>query len=140
MPSFGGAMPAGPARRQLTRLEQVGAKRSLLADITGVPLVVIRQVANGDTDIIARQHDAAIAAVTIEMIRSLLTRTGSRGRTVSVGANGSRSARPRPLSPSCRAAGSGPAGSPANLATPPPSSSGRIPAWSHAGSPSRWPS
>ncbi|HEX6524656.1 MAG TPA: hypothetical protein VF070_32325 [Streptosporangiaceae bacterium] len=49
------------------------------------PPGVIRQVANGDTDIIARQHDAAIAAVTIEMIRSLPTRTGSRGRTMSVG-------------------------------------------------------
>jgi superfamily II DNA or RNA helicase len=85
MLSLGGAMPAGPARRKLARLEQAGARRGLLADLTGVPLGVIRQVANGDADVIARQHDAAIDAVTIDMVRSMPARTGSRGRTVSVG-------------------------------------------------------
>jgi hypothetical protein len=85
MLSLGGAMPAGPAHRKLAKLEQAGAKRGLLADLTGVPLGVIRQVANGDTDIIARQHDAAIGAITIDMVKSVPTRDGSRGRAVSIG-------------------------------------------------------
>jgi superfamily II DNA or RNA helicase len=85
MRTLGGAMPAGPARRHLAKLEQAAAKRGLLADLTGVPLGIIRQVANGDTDFIARQHDAAIRVITVDMVKSAPTRAGSRGRAVSIG-------------------------------------------------------
>jgi superfamily II DNA or RNA helicase len=86
MARLGGAVSAGPARRHLARLEHAGAKRGQLTDITGVPLGVIRKVANGTTDLIGERHDRLLRAVTVEMIRTAPnTRTGSRGRAVSKG-------------------------------------------------------
>lgn len=85
MDSLGGAVNAGPARRHLARLEQAGAKRGQLTEITGVPLGVIRKVADGRTDLIGVRHDRLLRAVTIEMIKSAPTRAGSRGREISIG-------------------------------------------------------
>jgi hypothetical protein len=48
-------------------------------------LGVIRAVANGTTDLIARQHDGLIRATTLKMVDQARTRTGSRGRLASVG-------------------------------------------------------
>ncbi len=85
MLALGGAVAAGPARRHLAMLERAGAKRGLLTEVSGVPLGVIRQVANGTTDLIAAQHDAALRAITIAMVASAPARTGSRGRAVTIG-------------------------------------------------------
>jgi superfamily II DNA or RNA helicase len=85
MLALGGAVAAGPARRHLAKLEQAGAKRGLLTEISGVPLGVIRQVANGTTDLIAARHDRLLRAITIQMVQSAPTRTGSRGRAVTIG-------------------------------------------------------
>ena len=85
MLALGGAMSAGPARRHLAKLEHAGATRGVLAEVTGVPLGVIRAVANGTTDLIARQHDGLIRATTLKMVDQARTRTGSRGRLASVG-------------------------------------------------------
>ena len=90
---LGGAMTAGPARRHLERLQAAARDvigggrngRGLLADLTGVPLGVIRQVLNADTDVIGRRHDAMIRAVTPEMVLAAPVSTGSRGRAVTPG-------------------------------------------------------
>jgi superfamily II DNA or RNA helicase len=85
MLALGGARPAGPARRHLAKLEKAGAKRVQLAEISGVPLGVIRHVANGTTDLIAARYEALLRAIDIDRVRAAPARTGSRGRTVTIG-------------------------------------------------------
>ena len=86
MNALGGPVPAGPATRHVAGLERDGGKRALIAEVSGVPPGVVRQVANG-TAVIAAKHADALLAVTIDTLQSAgRTRVGSRGRTATVGA------------------------------------------------------
>jgi hypothetical protein len=87
MDVLAGPVPAGPATRHAAGLERDGGKRSLIAEVSGVPLGVVRQVANGTAQVIAAEHADALLAVTIDTLQSAgRLRAGSRGRTVTVGA------------------------------------------------------
>ena len=87
MDALGGPVPAGPATRHVTGLERDGGKRGLIAEVSGVPLGVVRQVANGTAEVIAAKHAGALMAVTMDTLQSAgRTRAGSRGRTATVGA------------------------------------------------------
>jgi superfamily II DNA or RNA helicase len=87
MDALGGPVPAGPATRHITGLERDGGKRGLIAEVSGVPLGVVRQVANGTAEVIAAKHAGALMAVTMDTLQSAgRTRAGSRGRAATVGA------------------------------------------------------
>ncbi len=86
MDALGGPVPAGPAIQHVTGLERAGGKRGLIAEVSGVPLGIVRQVANGTAEVIAAKHAGALLAVTIDTLQSAgRTRAGSRGRTATVG-------------------------------------------------------
>jgi len=78
-------VPAGRAAARLARFEAAGRRRGLLAEASGVPLGVIRSVADGKTDVIRREHEARILALTDAAIAAVPTRVGSRGRVTTVG-------------------------------------------------------
>ena len=84
MNRLGGPRPALAAKIQLASLEAHGAKRGQIAAASGVPLGVLRKLAEGQADLIARQHERALLATTMTKIRSMPTRQGSRGRSVTV--------------------------------------------------------
>lgn len=84
MLALGGAVPAGPARAHLGRLKRAGILHWQVADVSGVPSGVIREVAGGTANLIGAAHDALLRAVTTEMARAAPSRTGSRGRLTSV--------------------------------------------------------
>lgn len=69
-------------RRHLQELEDGGAKRTVIAEISGVPLGVVRKIAAGQTDQIEREHRRRLLAVTPPMCSRAENRSGSRGRTV----------------------------------------------------------
>lgn len=83
MRALGGAVPAGPARAHLGKLKRAGVLHWQVADVSGVPSGVIREVAGGTADLIGARHDALLRAVTIEMASAAPARTGSRGRLIS---------------------------------------------------------
>jgi hypothetical protein len=85
MNRLGGPRPALQAKIVIATLEARGVGRTKIAAASGVPLGVIRDLAEGRTDVIARQHEKALRATTIAKINAMPTRAGSRGRTVTVG-------------------------------------------------------
>ena len=84
MNRLGGARPALKAKIRIAQLEAYGAGRTQIAAASKVPLGIIRKLAEGKTDLIARQHERALLATTMARINAMPTRTGSRGRTVTV--------------------------------------------------------
>jgi superfamily II DNA or RNA helicase len=85
MLALGGAVPAGPARAHLGKLKRAGVLHWQVADVSGVPSGVIREVAGGGAEVIGARHDVLLRAVTIGMARAAPARTGSRGRLTSAG-------------------------------------------------------
>ena len=84
MDRLGGPVSALDAKITIARLEAAGVTRGRIAACSGVTLGVIRDLAEGRTGLVARQHDKAIRAVTMDTIRAMPARTGSRGRAVTV--------------------------------------------------------
>jgi Type III restriction enzyme, res subunit/Helicase associated domain/Helicase conserved C-terminal domain len=82
---LGGPVSALEAKIAIARLEAAGVTRGRIATCSAVPLGVIRDLAAGRTDLIGRQHDKALRAVTLAAVRAMPARTGSRGREVSAG-------------------------------------------------------
>ncbi len=108
MNRLGGARPALKAKIRIAQLEAYGARRTQIAAASNVPLGTIRKLAEGKTDLIARQHEKALLATTMARIRAMPTRTGSRGRTVTVSQERVGAAPTHALLADLRARGFGP--------------------------------
>lgn len=73
-------VPATRARHKLTQLDDACVPLKLIHYATRVPLGVLRQLHNGRTEVVAREHETALLAVTADICLSHANRTGSRGR------------------------------------------------------------
>lgn len=76
-------VPAGPAKTQLARLRNAGAKITAITTVSGVPLGVLRKL-GADATHVERDHAAALLALTLEqVITAGGSAAGSRGRPIS---------------------------------------------------------